>query len=114
MIFEFAVATDVTKLAHKLNPDYENSSITKVFLTQDVWDTHLHRVVKDYNKDYEHEEGVYMLEWEKIPHDYKGQKLDLKRAKKILEEDDFSSWDVMECYSEEEAVEEVDGGFGIN
>lgn len=109
MKFEFAKATDVTKLAFQCNPLYQNGGYTKVFLTQDVNDVHLLRVLPEYEKG----DGI-ILEYDKIPNEKKGQALTMARAKRILTDDELENYDYA-CFDDMiEVLKEVDGGFGIN
>lgn len=45
--------------------------------------------------------------------DKKGQKLTLSKVKQIIEEDDFSNWDLEQGYDIEELINGLDEGFGI-
>ena len=115
MKFEFATATDVTTLAKELHPDYFNQ-YKKVYLTPDVWDCHVVRILEGVGEDYEDEEGAFLMEWNKIDLQRKGEDVNLGVAKRILTEDseDGGNWDYTVYYSMEEVIEAVDGGFGIN
>lgn len=116
MKFEFARTTDVTKYALSDNFGYTQNGYSKIFVCPDVWDTHVLRILEGFNEDYEECENKVLVEWNQIPHDYKGQNIDIKRLDWLLEEDsiDLSNWDY-KCYNSiEDAIESIDQGYGIN
>ena len=80
----------------------------------DVNDFWIIRVMEGFNEDYEREDGVYLLERNKIPKDSKRQTLSLTKAIELIKEDDFSNWDVEEYTYLDELIEDIDGGFGLN
>lgn len=110
--FEFAVATEITEYAKKHFP-YTYQDCEKVFITPDVDDHHILRILKDVGDDYETVKGSYVLEWDKIPH-IKHETLTMKNLNATLEKDDGSNWDYAVFDSIEKCIEEIDGGFGIN
>ena len=117
MIFEFAKYTEITDYAFKVNPSYKDDGYVRFFICPDVWDFWLVRILKGYEND--EEEGYvensenYILERNKIEMDKKGQKLTLSKVKQIIEEDDFSNWDLEQGYDIEELINGLDEGFGI-
>ena len=122
MTFKFAVATDVTELANKVNPEYKENDYVKVFLTPDVKNIWIIRVLKGYR--YEEDEGCvddedsFILESEVVDYetrlDGSDIPLNLRTARKILKNDSFESWECVNCDTLEEAIEIVDNGWGIN
>jgi hypothetical protein len=113
MKFEFAKYTEITDFAHKVNPEYQSSGYTRIFICPDVCTFWLCRLLPNTNEEYEEEEGVFVMERNNIEKEDKLETLTKKRLTQILEDDDFSNWDVFEAQSEEEAVELLDDGFGI-
>ena len=107
----------------------------EVYICEDVHDFWVYRILEGYNEDYEKEEGKFMLESEKINKyevaKYLGVKNTIDKhtkqiflsvvsedilAKTILkldEDNGLESWDIKECDSIEEAIDCVDGGYGI-
>lgn len=114
MLFEFAKYTEVTELAHKVNPAYKSNNYSRVFLCSDTKGVWLSRILEGVNGDYESCEGVYLVERDYIEHNRKHEKLSLARAQQILVDDEFENWDYVECGSLEDALEVIDGGYGIN
>ena len=114
MKFEFAKYTEVTTLAHSLDPDYKANGYTRIFLCPDVNDIWLARILPNHNIDYDPFDGIFILERNNIQKPFKGMELTKKIAEHILLTDDFSSWDFIECFSEEECIENLEDGFGIN
>ena len=114
MKFEFAKYTDVTKLAFELNPEYEKNSYVKVFLCEDTKVFWISRVLKGFNIEYEEDPDSYLVERERIDKWVRPEKLKLSRAKAILKSDELENWDCYEFDSLEEAIESIDGGYGLN
>lgn len=113
MKFEFAKATDITEFAKKNFPEMYGGC-KKIFITTDVNDYHILRVIEGYGKDYEEEEGSFILEWQKI-YKMKTDKISsLNRLKKILEQDDGGNWAYTVFSSFGDVMERVDGGYGVN
>ena len=122
MTFKFAVATDVTELANKVNPEYKENDYVKVFLTPDVKNIWIIRVLKGYR--YEEDEGYvddedsFILESEMVDYetrlDGSDIQLNLRTARKILKNDSFENLECVNCDTLEEAIEIVDNGWGIN
>lgn len=111
--FEFPKATDITDLAFTVNDEYKNAGYVKIFIAPDVNDFRLIRILKGFT-DYERQEGCFLFEIENINKQFKSEKLTLNKVKRILEEDDFSSWECFQFFSLQDAIDEVDGGYGIN
>ena len=116
MKLEFAKYTDITKFAKETEPEKYND-YNRVLICPDVNTFWIARVLEGYNKEYEREEGSFLLERSNI--DKYSAKMDLKKytpmvmARKALEEDDLSNWDFEVCNNEDEAIEMLDDGFGI-
>ena len=114
MKFEFAKYTEVTKLAFKVNPEYQANCYERIFLCCDTKVFWIARILKGYGEDYEEVEGSYIVERNKKDKWAKPEKLNTSKATKILASDDFENWDyeVYDCL--EDAIESLDDGFGIN
>lgn len=113
-----------------------------VYICMDTHDFWVSRILKDMNEEYEEEKGTYLIERNKIDKysliDYmndidtseeKWEATDRKELHYIfsnlpinelikyviLYDDDqgLENWDNIECDSLEEAIETIDGGFGI-
>lgn len=112
-MFEFAKYTEITDLAFKLNPDYQTSGYIRIFICPDVNDYHLVRVLKGFNEEYEKDENSFLLERNKIEKDRKQDKLTLSKVRSILINDEFDNWDIFQFDSLKDAINELDGGFGI-
>tara|TARA_R110002020_G_scaffold426637_1_gene636022 strand:- start:272 stop:616 length:345 start_codon:yes stop_codon:yes gene_type:complete len=113
MKFDFAKATDITEFAKRELPEMYDQ-YKKVFITPDVTDYHILRVLEGFGEDYEEEEGSFILEHNMIPKPKRESIRGVIHLKQILEEDDGGNWDFGVFGSLEEAIEEVDGGHGIN
>ena len=122
MTFKFAVATDVTEFAFKENPEYKKNGYVKVFLTPDVKNIWINRVLKGYRYDedegYVDDEDSFILESERVDYETRldGSEvpLNLATARKILKSDSFENREYVNCDTLEEAIEIVDNGWGIN
>lgn len=113
MEFEFGKYTEVTELAHEVNPEYKSSSYSRIFLCTDTHDFWLARILVGFNEEYEKEEGSFVLERDKISKDYKAEILTKSKAIELLENDSFENWDLQTSNDEDELIEMVDGGWGI-
>lgn len=114
MKFEFGKYTEITDLAFEVNPSYKNEGYIRFFICPDVWDFWFIRILKDVNEDYEHEEGSFLMERNKIEMDKKGENLTLSKVKKIISEDDLSNWDFEQSFDVNELITMIDAGFGIH
>jgi len=113
MEFKFAKYTEITALAFEVNPSYKDDSYTRFFICPDVTDFWFVRILAGYNKDYEKEEGCFLLERNNIPKDRKSDKLTLSKVKQIIQEDCGDNWDIEESHDINELIEMLDDGFGI-
>lgn len=113
MHFEFAKYTEITDYVFRIDPSLKNQGYVRFFICPDVNDFWLVRILEGFNEDYEKESGSYILEREKIPNDYKGQKLQLSKLKRIILEDDGGNWDMKQGYDIESLIDMLDDGFGI-
>lgn len=113
MKFEFAKYTEVTDFALKFRPEYKNENYIRFFVCPDVNDNWFVRILEGYNEDYEHEEGSFILERNKIEKAYKDENLTLAKVKNIILDDDMSNWDYIQGYDLEELIDTLDDGFGI-
>jgi hypothetical protein len=114
MVFEFGKYTEVTDFVFKTRPEYKNEGYVRFFICPDTWDFWFVRVLEDVNEEYEKEEGAFLIERNKIEKEHKGEKLSIVKLKEIIEEDDMSNWDVLECTSIEEVIDNLSDVFGIN
>ena len=127
-------------------PTEKDDKFIGVYVCVDTNDFWISRINKDINEDYNKEEGIYLVERNKISicdvmdklyetfkkplpkfsgkelsyhikcHEYfdKFKTKDICRAVIILDDyDGLSNWDICETNSLEEAIEVIDGGFGI-
>jgi hypothetical protein len=113
MEFEFAKYTEITELAFKVNPTYKKEGYIRFFICPDVWDFWFIRILKDVNKDYETEDGCFLMERNKIAMDKKGERLTTKKVKQIIEDDCGDGWDNEESHDLNNLIEMLDDGFGI-
>ena len=114
MKFEFAKYTDVTKLAFELNPEYEKNSYVKVFLCEDTKVFWISRVLKGFNEEYEEDPDSYLVERERIDKWVRTEKLTKPKAVRILKSDNLENWDCYQYDSLEDAIESINGGYGLN
>ena len=114
MNFEFAKFTEITDFAFEVNPDYRNENYIRFFICPDVHTFWFVRILKGYNKDYEKEEGCFLLERNNVEKNSKTENLTIGKVRKIIEEDDGSNWDVYQGMDVEELINDyLDEGFGI-
>lgn len=117
MTFEFAKYTEITDFALKTNPEYVTGNYVRVFICPDVWDFWLVRIMKGYedveDEGYVPNEDNYILERNKIEMDVKGQSLTISKVRQIIEDDDFSNWDILQGEDIEELIDSLDQGYGI-
>ena len=114
LIFDFAKFTEVTALAFKVNPLYEENNYSRLFVCCDTHVFWIARIMPDTDENFEHCKGSYVVEREQIDKPSKAKNLSAISAAKLLKDDDFCNWDC-DCYqSLEAAIEAIDGGFGIN
>ena len=77
MKFEFAKYTYITELYKKHSSNLmEGDGYIKFFIclyTNDIW---LARVIEGFNEHYEEEDGVYLLERNNIPKNFKGHQIE--------------------------------------
>lgn len=146
---EFAKYYNVTKLVDDMQkkeeidtyPIEEKHKFVGVYVCMDTNDFWISRISKDLNEDYDHEEGIYLVERNKFDiytvadklfelykkrlpttlnkntcHDYfdKFKTKDICRAVIMLDDwDGLCNWDNCEAESLEDAIDIIDGGFGI-
>lgn len=153
---EFAKYYNVTKLVDDMQkkeeidtyPTEAKDKFVGVYVCMDTNDFWISRISKDVNENYNHEEGIYLVERNKISvydimdklhemfkrplpefsgkelsyqmknkcHDYfkRFKTKDICRAVIMLDDwDGLSNWDNCEAESLEDAIDIIDGGFGI-
>lgn len=116
MKFEFGKFTEVTKFAKSIMPDMYDI-YERIYICPDTRNWWLIGIQKDINKDYEVEEGTWLCERAEISYisgKVKSAYLNINYVRKALEDFDGCLWDNFETSSLEEAIEQIDGGFGIN
>lgn len=114
MKFEFAKYTDVTELAFKVNVEYRNNPYVKVYICEDTRVFWISRILKGFNEEYEVCPDMYLVERERIDKDVRSETLYAGKARRILESDELEGWDGHAYHSLEEAIESIDGGYGLN
>lgn len=116
MILEFGKYTDITNFAKKVNPTMFEG-YEKVYICPDTQNWWLSCINKDLNEDYETEEGKYLVERADLdyPDGNRCSKLYLNSnvVRKAILDWEGDNWDNYETDSLEEAIEVVDGGYGI-
>lgn len=115
MKLEFGKYTDITNFAKSVNPELFNG-YEKVYICPDTRNWWLTCLNPDVNEDYETVPGYYMVERDNIY--YPTEKLmdcylNEDCVREILEDWGCDCWDSVEAHSLEEAIEIVDGGWGI-
>ena len=117
MEFNFAQYTEITDYAFKVNPNYKNEGYVRFFICPDVNDFWFVRVLVGSRYDdiegYVDCDNHYILERNNIPNSKKAENVTLSKLRKIIEEDDGSSWDLKQGYDLEELIDMLDDGFGI-
>lgn len=119
MNLDFGKYTECTELAKEIDSghfgDYE-----KVFICPDTRNFWVCKILVGYDEEYNQDESSTLIERNNIE-DFCARNLragleDKELAMLVLEADaqDGCNWDVTQCDSLDEAVEHVDGGFGIN
>ncbi|MTB53069.1 hypothetical protein [Lewinella sp. W8] len=112
MKFEFARSTEVTDFAKEKFPE-QYREYSRLFICPDVNDAWLFRLLPGVGMNYYPNPDAFLLERDKIANDFKGQPMTVQRLFRILKNDDLSNWDYHVYGVEEDAIEVVDGGFGI-
>ena len=116
MKLEFSKYTDITSFAKKVNP-YIFNVYKKVYICPDTLNWWLATIQEGVNEDYEEDPDVFLVERDKIDYpEYSrvnDRFLNQNVVRNVLENWDASSWDNEEADSLEEAIELIDGGFGI-
>lgn len=114
MELKFARYTDVTAFAKKVNPEYEKQNYQKVLVYLDTFDYWVVRILKDINEDYEKQDGVFLLDRDKVEKENKSDKLNIKTLEDLLINDEFENYDTFQRNSLDELMELLDDGFGID
>lgn len=111
--FSFAKFTEVTPLAFKVNPQYEANGYTRVFVCEDTHVFWVARIMAGFDEDYEPSAGSYLVERNQVDKNHKGEKLTGLVTLKLLKHDEFDNWDYAAYSSLDDAIESIDGGYGI-
>jgi len=114
--FEFAKFYDITDVAKEYDAEYDQYE--KVFLCVDTWDFWIARILKGWANDdeegYIEDEDNYLVERINIA---KVEKMDgiesLMEIHAVLKDDFFENYDTYDADSLEDAIEILDGGYGI-
>lgn len=112
--FEFAKYTEITELCFTNNISYKSEGYVRFFICQDVWDFWFVRILQGFNEEYEKDDVSYILERNKIPMKYKGEKLTISKVINIINDDDYSNWDINQSYNLDVLIGIIDNGYGIN
>jgi len=114
MEFEFAKYTEITELYKKHSLSLQDGDgYIRFFICPDVHTFWLARVIEGFNESYEKEEGSFLIERNNIEKKDRSEKLTKQKVVDIIEDDDFSNWDIYECQSMEEVIDILDDGNGI-
>lgn len=120
---------------------YGGAGYEAIYIAEDTHDMQVYRVIKGYNEDYEEEDGAYLVEREKISKYDVVEKLyemgvhsvenvndrclvdeifkicgvgDVLLCTLLLDDErGLENWDNRECLSLDEAIDIIDGGFGV-
>ena len=114
MKFEFAKATEVTELVQKSDELKEKyKGYTRFFMVPDTLGVWLCRILPGFNNEYEKDDDIILVEREFFGIPNKDYIMTPYRAKKILMQDDCSSYDILQCGDVDECIKAIDGGFGF-
>jgi len=117
---EFGKYTEVTKRAKEFDKEFFNE-YERVFICPDVHNFWIAKILVGINEDYEEQEDCVLIERNnidevsakhlKMPHGLSDNEL----IDVVLKADseDGSNWDVLECDSVEDAIEELSDVFGV-
>ena len=117
MKLEFAKYTEVTTRAKEINSDFFKE-YEKVFICPDVHDCWVSKILVGFNENYEEQEDCVLIERNKID-DYSAKHMKVIDASTLIDgvlkadSEDGTNWDVLECDSVEDAIEQLEDGFGI-
>lgn len=104
MEFQLAKPTDVTVLAQSRIPemygDYE-----KIFITSDINDYHILRILKGFGQDYNPNENKVILEHQIIPKSKTEGIHTLEILRKILDQDDGENYNYIVKDTVEECIQ---------
>lgn len=101
---KYSLFTDVSDLAHKLNPEYQANGYSKVFVG-DRGDSFLvARLATNINEHFEEEEGVYLVEINVIDKENLADTLTDENTRKLLVDDSFDNWEYESFDSEKNAL----------
>ena len=115
MKLEFGKYTEITKFAKSVNEEFFGQ-YEKVYICPDTQNWWLSCILKGYNSEYERDDRACLIERDSI--DYETERLlpkylTFKNVKKIVEEWEGECWDNTQVSTLEEAIDIIDGGFGI-
>ncbi len=120
MKFEFARYTDVTAYAKRLSSDEcynEYDVYDKILICPDTNDTWIAKIQTGYDSDFEKVEGAVIVERNNIE-GFGAKWTDITSpnyayAMLMADMEDGCNWDVNDYDSVRDALEDLDGGFGI-
>ena len=138
---KFAKYYDVTNIMNQLIDEnkltsYQKEEFEKLYICNDTHDFWVVRVIEGYNSAYEKEDGMYLIERNKInKYDFckfindevnitnkferenfiDALNLDFIIRNVLIMDDELGleNWDNIECDSLEEVIDVIDGGYGI-
>ena len=111
--FNFAKFTEVTAMAFKLNPQYEANGYTRVFVCEDTHVFWVARIMAGFDENYQPAAGSFIVERNQVDKSHKSENLTGLRTIKLLKNDEFDNWDCKAYSSLDDAIESIDGGYGI-
>lgn len=116
MKLEFGKYADITAFAKRVNPSMFEM-YTKVYICPDTQNWWLAVIQEGVDSDFEPAPGKFLIERDQIDYPYSAKCddrfLNAHIVGLVVEDWDGSSWDNYEADSLEEAIELVDGGYGI-
>lgn len=118
MKLEFGKYTDITNFAKKVNPSMYDI-YEKVYICPDTNNWWVSCIQEGVDEDYEECPGMYLVERNNPDYPNGGKLPNMvlispeRFVKQVLEDWDGSCWDNYEAGSLEEAIDVVDGGWGI-
>lgn len=96
--------TDVSDLAHELNPKYHTNGYSKVFVGDRGVEFFIARLAVNVNEDFEAEEGVYLVEVNVVDKQDLSDTLTDGNVHQLLVDDDFDNWEYETFYNSDDAL----------
>lgn len=118
MKLEFGKYTDITNFAKKVDPSMYDM-YEKIYICPDTNNWWVAMIQKDVDENYDECPGAYLIERNNPDYPNYGKCPNSvfvapeSHVRQVLEDWDGSCWDNYQAYSLHEAIEVVDGGWGI-